>query len=112
MPVLGRGPRYVNEVLDDGLRHSLAHELGQQVEVIIVADDYGGLLQGPGLIDHGVGEGLVHRYVAGFPGIMHGGIDVGVVGRVPHVVLQEPEQRIAEDVVVLVVNAPGGHHVT
>ena len=39
------------------------------------------------LFNHCAGERLVYRYVAGFPGVVYRGIDVGVVRRVPHVVL-------------------------
>ena len=44
VPVLGRGPGYVDEVLDHGLGHALSYELGQQIQVVVVADDDGRLL--------------------------------------------------------------------
>jgi len=43
------------------------------------------------------------------PGIVHHRIDVGRVGRIPHIVLQEPEEGVAENVVVLVVGTAGGN---
>ena len=111
MPVLGRGPGDVDEVLYHRLGHALPDKFRHQVKMVVVADDDGRLLHGAGLFDHGVGEGLVHWDVARFPGVVHGGVDVWIVGWVPHVVLQEPEERVAQDVVVLVVDAPGSHHV-
>ena len=112
VPILRRGPGDVDEVLYHSVGHALADEFGHQVQVVIVADDDRRLLQGPGLFDHRIGECLVHWDITRFPGVVHGGIDVGVVGRVPHVVLQEPEERVAQDIVILVVDPPGSYHVT
>ena len=57
------------------------------------------------------GEGLIHRNVAGLPGVVDVGVDVGVVGRVPHVMLEEPQKGVAEHVVKLVVDPALGDHV-
>ena len=91
LPEPGFGPRYVDEVLDDGVGNLLPYHFRHQVQVIVVADDNGRFTAIPGLADHLVGEGLVYRHIAAPPPVVDGGVHVGVVGRVPHVVLQEPE---------------------
>jgi hypothetical protein len=40
------------------------------------------------------------------------GVYIGVIGRIPKVVLKEPKKRITDYVVVLVVDPARGHHVT
>ena len=101
----------MDEVLNHSFRHLFAHEFRHQIQMIVVADDYGSLFQGLGFGDNSICKSLVHRDIAAFPGIMDRGIYIGVIRRVPHIVLQEPEERIAKDVVVLVVNPAGSHHV-
>ena len=98
-------------MLDNGLGHLLTDEFRHQIQMVVMADDYGCFFQATGLFNYGVGKSLIYRYVAALPSIMNSGVNVGVVGRVPHVVLEEPEQRIADDVVVFVVGAPGCHNV-
>ena len=79
--------------------------------MVIVAHDHRGTAGGAGFLNHGAGESLVDGNVAVLPGVMDAGVHVGVVGRVPHIVLQEPEQRVAEDVEILMVNPAGGDDV-
>jgi hypothetical protein len=101
----------VDEVLDQGVRDFLAHHFWQKVKMVIVPDYYRRQFVISCLVNHGTGKGLVHRHVAALPGVMYAGVHIWVVGRVPHVVLQEPEQRIAEYVVKLVIYAPGSDNV-
>ena len=77
----------MDEVLNHRLGNFLAHKLGHQVEVVVVADDDGRLLVALGFLGNRSGKGLVHRDVSGLPGIMNAGVHVGIVGRIPHVVL-------------------------
>jgi len=51
-----------------------------------------------------ISESAVDCDIAVIPGIVDFGIDIGGVGGVPHVMLEEPEQWIAEEIVVLVVD--------
>ena len=45
---------------------------------------------GVGFGGDGLGEGLVDRDIAVFPSVVNAGVDGGVIGRVPHIMLQEP----------------------
>ena len=89
----------MNKVLNYRVWHALTNKLRHQVQMVVVAN-YDGCLfvrlsKYLSLFNHGVGKGLVHWNVTRFPGVVHGGIHVGVVGRVPHVMLQEPQERVA-----------------
>src|SRR6266545_189157 len=55
------------------------------------------------LVDHRVRYGFVDGNVAAFPGLVNSPADVGRSRRVPHEMLHEPQQRIAEDVIVALV---------
>ena len=55
------------------------------------------------LVHHGPGELLVDDQVAVVPGVHLVGADVGMPAEVPEVVLDEPQHRVGDDVVVLVV---------
>ena len=65
----------------------------------------------PGVFNYYFGKGLVDRDVPRLPSVMDRGVYVGVIRRVPHVVLQEPQQGVAEYVVKFVVDAPGRNYV-
>ena len=53
----------------------------------------------------GGGERLVHRDVPALPGAQRGGVDDRALRQVPHLVLEEPQQRVGDDVVGLLVDA-------
>jgi hypothetical protein len=94
----------VGEVLDDGLGHPLA-DVGRGDEQVIVLQHHrrqialGGLELG----HHRVGEALVHGHVARVPGQAHVAVDRRLGGEAPQVVVDEPQGRVREDVVVAVV---------
>src|SRR3989337_1853693 len=52
-------------------------------------------------------DSLVDGDVAALPGFVDGAADVGGARGVPHVVLDEPEEGVAEDVVVALVDGAG-----
>ena len=96
--------------MNHGAGDTLPDELGRQVHMVVVDHDDGRFGVILGLIRDGFGEGAVHRNVPILPGVVDAGVQVWVVRRVPHVVLEEPHQGVAEDVVVLVVDAPRGQY--
>ena len=55
------------------------------------------------LLQHGVRERRVDRHVALLPGVREAGVESRLVRQVPEVVLDEPERRVGDDVVVPVV---------
>ena len=55
-------------------------------------------------------ELLVHVDIAGVPSVVNDSVDARGIGGAPHIVLEEPEERVADDVVVLVVGAARGGH--
>ncbi len=54
-----------------------------------------------------VSESSVNCDIAVIPSIVDLGIDIGGVGRVPHVMLEKPEQGVAKEVVIFMVDIPG-----
>src|SRR5690606_498953 len=81
----------------------LADVPGREVKLVILEHDdrlFDTLLTGG---EDFVGEHLVDGYVAVVPGIPDFDIDIRSAGCLPQIVLQEPEQRVADDVVVLVI---------
>ena len=110
-PVGWAGPWYVDEVADSRLGQRLSHVKRRQVQVVVMDHDvgWGGVVLG--LRYNRVGERSVDGEVAVRPGVVDGLVYVGSVRRAPHIVLEEPQHRVAEDVVVLAVGAFGRDHV-
>ena len=107
-PVTGGRPGDMHELMDACMRELFSHHTRHQVELVIVNHHQRRNRRLLRLFDRRVGELLVHFDVAVLPCLVDGGVHAWCVGRTPHVVLDEPEQRIADDVVVLVVGVAGG----
>ena len=99
-PVARADPGNVREVGERDLGVPLAHERGRDVEVVVVEEDRG-LRLALELLDDRVGEVAVDRDVAVVPGRAE--ILPGVVLALPEPVLDEPEHRVRDHVVVEVV---------
>ena len=98
------------EVVDDGVGQGLSHIASGEIEVVVM-DDYDGLLGvSSSLLRHCVGKGLVHRHISIAPCIINGLVYVGIVGRVPHIVLKEPEEGVTEDAIELMINTAWGYY--
>ena len=82
-------------VLDDSFRQVLPQKFGYQVEMVVMPNHHRRQLRALRFFNNGLGKGLVYRDIAGFPGVVNIGVHVGIIGRVPHVMLEEPEQRVA-----------------
>jgi hypothetical protein len=102
-PVVRIGPWDVYELLQSGVWSPLADEPRAQIEVIVLKHDQrlaaSGRCRGNDLIR----KQLVYDDVAVSPGIPDFLRDVRSSWRIPKIMLEEPEQRVADDVVVLVV---------
>ncbi len=110
-PVVGIRPRDMDEVLDGRVWTLLTDHLADEVELVVLQED-DGLTATTGALAGGddlVGEHPVYLDVAVAPGVPGLVGDVGSAGGVPQVVLEEPEQGIADLVVVLVVGLLVGH---
>ena len=101
-PRIGLRPRDVDEVVQEHVRPGSPDQVRQRVQVIVVDhhDRFDGALE---LLDDGAGEILVDDVVAELEGLDLLAPDVGSVGQVPQVVLDEPQHRVGEDVVEAVV---------
>ena len=108
LPVLGGWPGDVDEVLEPHLGHALAHHPRHQVELIVLDQDERRAVARLRLPDDAVGEHPVDRHVAVPPGVAGGGVHHGLPREVPEVMLDEPEQRVADHVVVEVVGLGAG----
>ena len=97
-------PRDVREVPDHCLGQPLPHEPRRQVQVVVVEEDRRARIAVQ-LLDDCVGEGAVDRGVPLFPGRPE--VALGLVLELPQPVLDEPERRIGDDVVVEVVRRRG-----
>ena len=93
-------PGNVREVGERDLGVPLAHERGRDIEVVVVEEDRG-LRLALELLDDSVGEVAVDGDVAVVPGRAE--IPPGVVLALPEPVLDEPEHRVRDHVVVEVV---------
>ena len=106
-PGVGLRPGDVDEVVQEDVGAGPAHELGQRVQVVVV-HHHDRLLDLGDLLDHGAREVLVDDVVAELEGLDLVAADVGRVGEVPEVVLDEPQHRVGEDVVEAVVGVGVG----
>ena len=101
-PGVRLGPGDVDEVVQEDVRAGAADEVRERVEVVVVDhhDRFAGVLD---LLDDRPGEVLVDDVVAELEGLDLLAADVGGVGEVPQVVLDEPQHRVGEHVVEAVV---------
>ena len=102
VPVVGLRPRDVDEVHDQRIGSSRAHELRREVEVVVVEEHRRRRLALE-LGDRRVGEGLVDGEIAVEPRVVQPEVEIRRVRQPPHVVLEEPQRRVRDDVVVPVV---------
>ena len=101
-PGVGLGPGDVDEVVQEDVRARSAHEVGERVEVVVV-DHHDRLRCTLELLHDRAREVLVDGVVAELEGLDLLAADVGRVGEVPEVVLDEPQHRVGEHVVEAVV---------
>ena len=97
-PAIGLGPGDVDEVMQKGVRAGLADHPRGGVEVVVVQHHQRPLAP-LDLAQHGSGDVAVDGLVAEVPGVELLLADVGRVGEVPEVVLDEPEDRVGDHVV-------------
>ncbi len=57
-----------------------------------------------------LGEGLIYRQVTILPGIIHYPGYIWGMGGIPHIMLEEPEERVTDDAIKLVIDLPGGNY--
>ena len=102
VPVVGLRPRNVDEVRHDRVGPALPDQLRGEVQVVVV-EEHRRVRLAVDLGGDGGGERLVHGQVAVEPRVVQAEVEVRRVREAPHVVLQEPERRVGDDVVVPVV---------
>ncbi len=118
-PVVALRPGDVDELVQERIRAGGPHVRGDAVELVVVQQHQRvapvavratapAPVGAPAhLVDDGFGELLVHHDVAVVPGVHLVGADVRVPAEIPEVVLDEPQHRVGDDVVVLVVGLGG-----
>src|SRR2546425_6059322 len=109
-PVARAGPRDVREVQDRRLWDLATDHGGRKIKVVILEEDVRRFMLLLRFVDDGFCDRFVYRDIAAFPGFVNCASDVRSAGRVPHEVLDEPKQRVAEDVVVTLVRRLGDGH--
>jgi hypothetical protein len=109
LPDRRRRHRDVREVADDRARPQAADRLGGAVQVVVVEHDPRPAVAA-GLSDDCRSEGLVHGHVPTLPGAQGAGVDDRPLGKVPHLVLEEPEEGVGDDVVGLLVDGALGRN--
>ena len=108
-PVIRIGPRNMHELLQAGVRLPFAHHPRAEIEVIVLQHDQRIAARCLSGGDNLIREQLVDDDVAVPPGVPDFLRDVRRSRRIPQIVLKEPEQWVADDVVILVVRLRLGH---
>jgi hypothetical protein len=93
----------VQEERQHRLGTALPHLLGDQVEVVVVDHDQGAAAASLDLLDHRLGEQLVDGHIAVLPGVVLAPGQLGGEGQPVHAVLEEPQQRVGDHGVEVVV---------
>src|SRR5574341_721115 len=103
-PVAWAGPWYVREMENSRRGDRLAYHRRREIEVVVLQQNIRRLRLLFCFINDGFGDGLVHGYIAAFPGLIHRAANVRCPRRIPHKGLDEPEEGIAEDVVMSLID--------
>ena len=90
-------------MLDDRAAQLVADQLGHQVHLVVVDHHERPARQPSRHLDHLARNLLVDLDVAVLPRAVNAPVDHGLVGEVPEVVLHEPQHRVRDDRVVLLV---------
>src|SRR5579859_958140 len=98
-PILRGRPGNVDEVLESHMWHPLTNHSRGQVEVIVLEEDQGSLFGGGRSSSDGFRDALIDGHITLLPGGVNRVIDYR--GKLPEIVLDEPEQWIGNDAVVL-----------
>ncbi len=101
-PAVGLGPGDVDEVVQEGVLALGADHPWGGVEVVVV-QHHQRPLASLDLAQHRLSDVAVDRLVAVVPGVELVLADVGSVGEIPEVVLDEPEDRVGDHVVEAVI---------
>ena len=102
MPVVRLRPRDVDEVGSHRVWPRFPHEARSEIEVVVVEEHLRLGLPGE-LVERCRGESLVDRHVTLLPRPVERGVKGRRSAKTPQIVLEEPEGRIRDDVVVGVV---------
>ena len=84
----------MHEVLDDRAVQLLADQFGHEVELIVVNHHERAAGQASRHIDHLARDLFVDLDVSVLPGPVNAAVDDGLMGQVPQVVLDEPQDRV------------------
>ena len=103
LPDARRRPRNMGEVEDRRVRTALADAFRGEVEVVVLEQEHRSF-GARRRLHRGVREQPVRGLVTRAPGVHDAPVDVGLVRQGVHLVLQEPEQRIGDDLVVALVD--------
>jgi hypothetical protein len=98
-------------MLNDSPWQGLADHAWSKIKVIIVEHNVGRGHAMASLVYYCLRKRPIDRDVPRFPCIIYGLVHVGSVGRTPHIVLQEPEEGVAEYVIELVIRTPRCYHI-
>ncbi len=102
-PAVRPRPRNVYEVGEHRVGALASDDASHRIEVVVVEHDQRLAAACPHLLDHGGGEHLVDRQVAVEEGRPRRGVDVRGGRQAVHAVLEEPQQRVGDDAVEVVV---------
>ena len=111
MPISWIWPGNVEEVLDYRVWQFLADHPRRKVKMIIVEHYVRKFRIIARLFHYCLREGPIYWDVTRMPGIVDTFIYVGSIWRAPHIMLEEPQQRVTKNIVELVVHPPGGDYV-
>ena len=101
-PAVGLRPRDVDEVLQEGVRPRRADQTRARVQVVVVEHHQRPVLA-VDLAQHRLRDVAIDDLVAELPRVGLIAPDVGRVGQIPQVVLDEPQDRVRDHVVEAVV---------
>ena len=101
-PAVDAHPRDVDEVDEPGVRAALPHGPRREIEVVVMEEHCRFRIRRE-LVDDGVREAAVHLRVALVPGLVKRPVQCRFPHEIPEPVLDEPQHRVGDDVVVAVV---------
>jgi hypothetical protein len=102
----------MGEVLNGEVRQFLPNVSRSQIEMIVLDHHQRRGVTLHRLLNNRLGEGLIDSNIAILPGIVDILSYIRGMGEIPHVMLQEPEERVAQDTVELMINVSRANHET
>ena len=102
----------MDKMINKSVGHLCPDHSSYKVEVVIMKHDQRRSTLFYSFRNNAVSKCLVYRFVASFPGVINDTVDIRSEWGTPHPVLKKPEERVAQNIVKLVIHSSWCYYIS